>query len=155
MKKLNNDYEPVQILKEKRLCFKELRRPWIKFLPFQPPLSNKPPLYIDLEMVKHIAGVYIYNNDLGVIWTAPWHIKIPEGVLKAVNNQLTIEVTNVSADRLIGDEEQPADCEWIPGYMKGGYSLKKFPDWFLKKEPRPSKGRYCFTTWNYFTKDTP
>ena len=28
-------------------------------------------------------------------------------------------------------------------------------DWFLKKEPRPSKNRYCFTTWNYFTKDSP
>ena len=118
-------------------------------------LNNKLPFYIDLGVVKHIARVYINNKDLGVIWTAPWHVKIPEGVLKAGNNQLTIEVTNVWANRLIGDEQQPADCEWIPGYISGGYSLKQFPDWFLKKEPRPSKGRYCFTTWNYFTKDSP
>lgn len=118
-------------------------------------LNNKLPLYIDLGVVKHIARVYINNRDLGVIWTAPWHVKIPEGVLKAGNNQLTIEVTNVWANRLIGDEQEPPDCEWIRGYGGGGNSLKEFPDWFLKKEPRPSKGRYCFTTWNYFTKDSP
>ncbi len=118
-------------------------------------LNNKLPLYIDMGLVKHIARVYINNKNLGVIWTAPWHLKIPEGLLKAGNNQLTIEVTNVWANRLIGDEQEPPDCEWIPGYISGGYSLKKFPNWFLKKEPRPSKGRYCFTTWNYFTKDSP
>ena len=126
-----------------------------KFAVSKETLKNKLPLYIDLGVVKHIARVYINNKDLGVIWTAPWHVKILEGVLKAGNNQLIIEVTNVWANRLIGDEQEPADCEWIPGYISGGYSLKEFPDWFLKKEPRPSKGRYCFTTWNYFTKDSP
>jgi len=25
------------------------------------------------------------------------------------------------------------------------------PDWFLEGESRPSPGRYCFTTWKYFT----
>ena len=34
--------------------------------------------------------------------------------------------------------------------------MKEFPDWFLKHEPRPSKERYTFTTWNYFhNKATP
>jgi len=28
-------------------------------------------------------------------------------------------------------------------------------DMFVKKAPRPSKGRFCFSTWNYFTKDSP
>jgi len=118
-------------------------------------LNDKQSLYLELGEVKHIARVYLNNRALGGIWTAPWHVKIPEGVLKVGNNQLTIEVTNVWANRLIGDEQQPPDCEWIPGYIRGGYSLKEFPDWFLKKGQRPSKGRYCFTTWNYFTKDSP
>jgi len=118
-------------------------------------IKNKQSLYLDLGSVKHIAKIYLNNKDLGVIWTAPWRIKIPAGLLKQVNNNLKIEVTNVWANRLIGDEQQPADCEFIPGYLGGGYSLKEFPDWFLKKQPRPSKGRYCFTTWNYFTKDSP
>src|SRR5215217_226809 len=42
----------------------------------------------------------------------------------------------------------------VPGYNSGHF-LKEFPDWFLKNQPRPSKGRYCFTTWNYFSKDSP
>jgi len=38
--------------------------------------------------------------------------------------------------------------------LRGGSFLKEFPDWFLKGEKRPSVGRYTFTTWNYFTKDS-
>jgi hypothetical protein len=76
-------------------------------------------------------------------------------LIKNKNNHLLIEVTNVWANRLIGDEQEPADCEWLPGHLDNGRFLKEFPDWFLKKQPRPSKGRYCFTTWNYFTKDSP
>ncbi|HEX8356395.1 MAG TPA: glycosyl hydrolase, partial [Segetibacter sp.] len=112
-------------------------------------------LYLDLGNVKHIARVKLNNKDLGVIWTAPWRVQIPVGLLKAKGNVAVIEVTNVWANRLIGDEHEPPDCEWIPGHISGGFSLKAFPDWFLKKQPRPSKGRYCFTTWNYFTKDSP
>jgi len=118
-------------------------------------LATGKPLYLDLGIVKCIAKVALNGKDLAVLWTAPWQIKIPTGLLKNKNNQLIIEVTNVWANRLIGDEQEPADCEWIPGYISGGWSLKEFPGWFLKKQPRLSKGRYCFTTWNYFTKESP
>ena len=111
--------------------------------------------FLDLGSVKCIARVKLNNKDLGVVWTAPWHIQIPQGILQTKSNELIIEVTNVWANRLIGDEQQPEDCKWLPGYIWKGRFLQEFPDWFLKKEPRPSKGRYCFTTWNYFTKDSP
>jgi hypothetical protein len=75
--------------------------------------------------------------------------------LKKKNNKLEIKVTNVWANRLIGDEQQPADCEYGKGAFGFGGPLKTFPDWFLKGEPRPSAGRFTFTTWNYFTKDSP
>lgn len=112
-------------------------------------------LYLDLGTVNHVARIILNKKDLGVIWTAPWRIKIPVALLKAKGNQLEIEVTNVWANRLIGDEQEPADCEWLPGHLDKASYLKEFPDWFLKQQPRPSKGRYCFTTWNYFTKDSP
>jgi len=117
-------------------------------------LADKSPQYLDLGIVKHIARVKLNNKDLGVVWTAPWRVKIPEGLLKAKDNKLEIAVTNVWANRLIGDEQEPSDMEFLPGHM-GGSFLKEFPDWFLKSEPRPSGKRYCFTTWNYFTKDSP
>lgn len=84
---------------------------------------------------------------------------LPEGLMsrmrsKSGDNQIKIAVTNVWANRLIGDEQQTPDCVWSPGHMKTGDFLKEFPDWFLKGEKRPSQKRYTFTTWNYFTKDS-
>ena len=115
------------------------------------PTKNR---YLDLGAVNHIAQVKLNGVSLGTVWTAPWRIKIPTGLLKSGKNTLVIEVTNVWANRLIGDEQEPADCQWLPGEYLGSY-LKEFPDWFLKHQPRPSSHRYCFTTWNYFTKDSP
>lgn len=110
---------------------------------------------LDLGTVNHIARVRLNGRDLGVVWTAPWSVSIPRGLLQPKGNQLEIEVTNVWRNRLIGDEQEPPDCEWLPGHMGHGGFLKQFPDWFVKGQPRPSQGRYCFTTWNYFTKDSP
>lgn len=124
-------------------------------LPASVASEKKAILFLDLGIVKHIARVTLNGKDLGVVWTAPWRIRIPTLLLKTKSNKLLIEVTNVWANRLIGDEQEPADCEWSPGHLDSGRFLKEFPDWFLKKQPRPSKGRYCFTTWNYFTKDSP
>jgi hypothetical protein len=97
------------------------------------------------------------DHDLGVIWTAPWSVTLPAGLLKKNGNRLEIHISNVWVNRLVGDEQEPADCEWLIGgsAYKQGYYLKEFPDWFLKNQPRPSKNRYCFTTWNYFTRDSP
>jgi len=110
---------------------------------------------LDLGVVNHIARVLLNGRDLGVVWTAPWSVSIPSGTLRTEDNQLEIEVTNVWRNRLIGDEQEPPDCEWSPGHMGYGGYLEHFPEWFLDGQPRPSKGRYCFTTWNYFTKDSP
>ena len=92
-------------------------------------------------------GRYLYGTlaDCHTAWLTP-----------GKSNQLVVEVTNVWANRLIGDEQEPADQTWLPGHLdkNSGY-LKEFPDWFLNKQPRPSTRRYCFTTWTYFTKHSP
>jgi hypothetical protein len=49
--------------------------------------------------------------DLGIVCCAPWRVDIPAGLLKPSANLLEIAVTNVWANRLIGDEQQPDDCE--------------------------------------------
>ena len=109
---------------------------------------------MDLGTVHALAEVWLNGKNLGVVWTAPWRVDISSAV-KAKRNKLEIKVTNVWANRLIGDEQQPPDCFYGKGDFGNGGPLKNFPDWFVKNQPRPSPGRFTFTTWNYFTKNSP
>jgi hypothetical protein len=111
------------------------------------------PLLLDLGVVKNVARVRLNGQDLGVLWCAPWRVDISRWV-KEQGNRLEITVANLWPNRLIGDEQEPPDCEWQPG-EPGDRLLKELPEWVRNAEPRPSKGRFCFTTWNPFTKDSP
>jgi hypothetical protein len=98
-------------------------------------------LFIDLGQIKNLARVKLNGKDLGVVWTAPWRVEIPTGLLKK-QNKLEIEVANLWPNRLIGDSSIPDD-----GPRNG-----KWPDWLLKGQPRPGK-RYTFTTHNPYNKN--
>ncbi|MDR3194545.1 MAG: glycosyl hydrolase [Tannerella sp.] len=98
---------------------------------------------LDLGTVHNLAGVKLNGHDLGILWTAPWQVNI-SGVAKTTGNQLEIEVVNLWPNRLIGDEQLPDD----------GISDGKWPDWLLNRTPRTS-GRYTFTTYRHYRKDSP
>jgi hypothetical protein len=106
-------------------------------------------LWLDLGKVFNIARVRLNGRDLGVVWCDPWCVEITDAVRKS-GNKLEIDVANLWLNRLIGDEFQPPDAE----YGKDG-NLLRWPEWLVKNEPRPSKGRYTFATWRHFTKDSP
>jgi hypothetical protein len=110
-------------------------------------------LYLDLGEVRDVAEVSLNGHELGVVWTAPWRVDV-SGLVKAKRNRLTVKVTNCWANRQIGDEQLPADCEFGKGDFGYGGPLRAFPDWLVKKQPRRS-GRFTFTTWNYFNKNSP
>ncbi len=102
---------------------------------------KKSKLYLNLGNVKNMARVKLNGKDLGVVWTFPWQVDI-SGAVKKKGNKLVIEVANLWANRLIGDESLPDDG------IKGG----KWPDWILNGTPRPTK-RYTFTTHHFYKKD--
>ncbi|MBL4678992.1 MAG: glycosyl hydrolase [Mucilaginibacter sp.] len=108
-------------------------------------LKTKPsgPLYLDLGEVKNMARITLNGKDLGIVWTAPWHVDVSK-VVKMGDNSLMIEIINLWPNRLIGDEKKPYD-----GIVDG-----KWPEWLLKGQPRTS-GRYTFTSTQQYKADSP
>lgn len=100
-------------------------------------------IYLDLGTVNHMARVLLNGEDLGVVWTAPWKVDITEA-LQPRENQLEIRVVNLWVNRLIGDEQLPDD----------GIKNGRWPEWIVKGKER-SSGRYTFTTFHPYEKDSP
>jgi hypothetical protein len=112
-------------------------------LPDQFDLDNAGEIYLDLSEVYNLARITLNGKDLGVLWTSPWRVKITRTV-KKTDNDLTVAVANLWVNRLIGDAFMPYD----------GQLNNKWPEWLLQGEPRTS-GRYTFTTYDYYRKDSP
>jgi hypothetical protein len=62
--------------------------------------------WIDLGEFSSIAEVKINGINCGTLWTAPYRLDISNAI-KNGENQITIEVTNTWANRLIGDSKLP------------------------------------------------
>jgi hypothetical protein len=105
--------------------------------------DNKSDVYLNLGEVNNLARVWINGKDMGVVWTAPFQIKITDAIVSG-ENKIDIEVANLWPNRLIGDEKKPDD----------GIKNKQWPDWLLNGKPRTS-GRYTFTTYKHFNADSP
>jgi hypothetical protein len=110
-------------------------------------LSAGRELWLDLGAVKNFADVSLNGQNLGILWKPPFRVNIT-AVAKAGANHLTVKVTNLWPNRLIGDEQLPPDVEW------DGQQLKAWPQWLLDGKPSPT-GRLTFTTWHHWTKDAP
>ena len=119
-------------------------------------------LMLDLGDVREIAEVRLNGNepgdapaslrsrvtrDRGILWKPPFRVDVT-GAAKAGANLLTIRVTNLWPNRLIGDEQLPEDCEWLPGGP-----MKAWPAWLIEGKPRPTRRR-AFTTWKHYTRVT-
>jgi hypothetical protein len=100
-------------------------------------------LYLDLGEVHHLARLRLNGKDLGVMWTAPWRVKITDTV-RSKDNRLEIEVANLWTNRLLGDQQEPdanvRTVQWPSGLLEG----KQWP-----------AGRYTFTTKHYGKMELP
>jgi len=108
---------------------------------------------LNLGVVNDIVIVFVNNKKVGTLWYPPYSIDI-SNFLQQGTNEVKIEVTNNWVNRLIGDEQEPADFEWGNDRADKGRAMKTYPDWFIKNQPRPSK-RKAFSIWYYNRKDTP
>jgi hypothetical protein len=112
-------------------------------------------LFLDLGRVLVLAEVVVNGKNLGVLWKLPFRVDITEAVHPG-ENDLEIRVTNLWPNRLIGDEQLPAENQYGGG-GRGGSSgaIRQMPDWYLQGLLKPPGGRVTFTTWQHYTKDSP
>ena len=66
------------------------------------------PLELSLGSVGSVARVSVNGQEAARLWTAPWSADLT-GKVRAGTNELEIEVTNVWANRLIGDAAAPPE----------------------------------------------
>ena len=69
-------------------------------------LGKNKHLYLDLGQVKNLAEISINGKPLGILWKEPFRVEITQ-VVKVGKNQLTVQVTNLWPNRLIGDQKLP------------------------------------------------
>jgi len=111
-----------------------------------------------LGKVNNIAEININGKQVRTLWKPPFCTDILN-ILQAGKNLIQIKVTITWNNRLIGDEQQPDDCEWGPlqyaANESAGYRILRIPDWVFDGGPRPSKERYSFTTWKFYEPYSP
>jgi hypothetical protein len=64
-------------------------------------------VHLDLGDVRHLAEVFVNDKPLGVLWKPPYRVDIT-GAVQPGANKITVRVTNVWKNRLVGDARLPA-----------------------------------------------
>lgn len=150
---------PPQVRLERLISWPEYPDPGVRYFSgsaeydksFTVPASMVVPgrtMYLDLGRVKNLAEVRLNGRDLGVLWKEPFRLDVT-GLVKPGANTLSVRVTNLWPNRLIGDAQLPEEVEWR------GPAIAKWPEWLVEGRPRPKTGRFTFTTWRFYTKDSP
>ncbi len=61
---------------------------------------------LDLGQLRNVAEVTLNGRHLGILWKPPFEVDVT-GVIRSGRNQLEIELTNLWANRLVGDARLP------------------------------------------------
>lgn len=102
-------------------------------------------VWLDLGEVKNFAEISLNGKALATLWKPPFRLNVTTAA-RAGANKLEVKVTNLWPNRLIGDEQLPADVEW------DGLKPRTIPQWVRAGKPSPN-GRLTFTTWHLWNKD--
>ena len=103
--------------------------------------------WLDLGKVKNFAEVELNGHAFETLWKAPFRLDVSK-YLKNGNNELTVKVTNLWPNRLIGDEQYPAEAKY------NGGPIDHWPKWILDGTPRPPTQRIGFAAWKFYSKDS-
>lgn len=109
-------------------------------------------LLLTLGRVENIATVYVNGKNLGISWLPPFETDITQAAHLGLN-VLTIEVTNLWVNRLIGDEYLPV--EDVFNTTTQNYAVEAWPEWFQRNERQKTGERVTFGAWHHYNKTAP
>ena len=111
---------------------------------------------LDLGIVKDFAEVKVNGKAYPVLWKPPFRVDITDALAKGDRSfDLEVKVTNLWANRLIGDDRLYAeDCEWSGASHAGKkeIAIRGIPQWVKEGKKSPT-GRHTFTTWKHWSKE--
>jgi hypothetical protein len=111
-------------------------------------------LYLDLGRVEVMARVVVNGEPLGSLWKPPYRIDVTDAV-RAGDNLLEVRVTNLWPNRLIGDEQLPAEYAYDVNAFGWDGGISALPEWYRTGAPKPPGQRVAFTTWKHYAADSP
>jgi len=150
---------PAEVTMEKLIGWNEHSNPGVKYFSGSGTYTNRFTLpadfsgrgrrvVLDLGKVAVMAEVKVNGTDLGIQWKEPFRVDVTD-CIKPGENTLEVKVVNLWINRLIGDEQLPA----LPERQANG-TLKAWPQWLQNGQP-DSTGRFAFSSWNLWKKDSP
>lgn len=148
---------PAEIQMSKLASWTESTKPGVKYFSgtasysttfVSPEKAPNKRIWLDLGRVKNFADVTLNGHTFPTLWKAPFRLDVTEWV-KTGKNSLQVDVTNLWPNRLIGDEQFPQELDWDRG------PIRSWPQWIKDGKPRPKTNRVAFTTWQFYTKDSP
>ena len=116
--------------------------------PFAEKLTKQNRVLLHLGRVEVVAEVELNGKGLGTLWKEPFLLDVTEALRQGAN-QLTVKVTNLWPNRLIGDAHLPPEED----YDRNGF-VSHLPAWFVNNKAKPGQ-RQTFVVWNTFKKDDP
>jgi hypothetical protein len=108
-------------------------------------------LILDLGEVAHLAEVIVNGHNLGVLWKQPFRVDL-SSALKPGANELEIRVTNLWANRVIGDAKKMGALGVT--FDKRNGAISKWPDWVPQDAP-PTDSPVSFVTWRHWQGNEP
>ena len=90
------------------------------------------PLFLDLGRVEVMAGVTVNGHAFPTFWCAPFRVDISSAA-KPGDNALEIKVVNFWPNRMVGDEQLPADSS-----RRRNGIVAAWPQWLLDGKPSPA-----------------
>jgi hypothetical protein len=112
--------------------------------------------HLDLGEVDVMAEVKVNGHDFGILWKPPFRLDITTAAKPGKNN-IEVKVTNLWPNRLIGDEQYPADADYQQIFLPYdlGLGIASWPAWLADPSKRPEPRRLTFTTLRAWKKDDP